>query len=153
MALKGDRYELFVDMHFFCNTAGNRGGISSVVTGGSGNSLDQSAAVCGYAATSSGSLPLGIQLQDVVNIDQTRQHINFHRDEVQVGSKVALGRIGYWTTDQIVSGVSPTAGQQAYLGVAGMVTTTNTGAVASPPVGKFLSAKDADGYAILSVNL
>lgn len=153
MALKGDRYELFVDLHFFCITAGNRGGVVSVVTGGSGISMDQSAAVAGYAAASSGSLPLGVQLQDVVSIDQTRQHINFHRDEVQVGSKIAILRKGYIVTDQVVSGVTPTAGQTAYLGPAGMVTSTNTGAIASPPVGQFLSTKDADGYCILSINL
>lgn len=153
MALKGDRHEFQVDLHYFCTTAGNRGGIMSVVTGGSGASMDQSVALVAYAAASSGSLPLGLCLQDVVSIDQTRQHINFHRDEVQVGSKVALLRKGYVVTDQIVSGTSPTTGQIAYLGPAGQVTNLNTGAVASPPVGQFLSIKDADGYLTLSVNL
>jgi hypothetical protein len=115
--------------------------------------MDQSVAVVAYAAASSGSLPLGLCLQDVVSIDQTRQHINFHRDEVQVGSKVALLRRGYVVTDQVVSGTSPAAGGLAYLGPAGQVTPTNTGAIASPAVGQFMSAKDADGYVTLSVNL
>lgn len=153
MSMKGDRHELMVDLHFFCNTAGNRGGVMSVVTGGSGVSMDQSVAVVSYATLSSGSLPIGLCLQDVVNIDQTRQHINFHRDEVQQGSKVALLREGYVVTDQVVSGTSPTAGQLAYLGPAGQVTPTNTGAAASPQVGKFLSSKDADGFVTLEVKL
>jgi hypothetical protein len=157
MALKGDRHELMVDLHYFCNTSGNRGGVMSIVTSGSGNTMDQSVAVVGYAALASGSLPIGLCLQDVVSIDQTRQHINFHRDEVQVGSKVALLREGYVVTDQVVSGTSPTAGNIAYLGPAGQVTPTSTGYIfpnaASPAVGKFLSTKDADGYVTLAVKL
>ena len=151
MALKGDRHELQVDLHFFCNTAGNRGGIVSIVTGGSGASMDQSLAVVGYQGYSSGALPIGLQLQDVVSIDQTRQHINFHRDEVQVGSKIAILRKGYVVTDQVVG--SPTAGQLAYLSSSGTVNASQVGVAVNPPVGQWLSSKDADGYATLSVNL
>ena len=153
MALKQDRHELQTDLHFFMNEAGNRGGIVCVSTGGSGQALDQGVSLCTYKATGSGGKPLGFLLNDMVDIDQTRQHINFRRDEVVKGGKVTILRKGYVLTDQITSGVSPAAGDWAYLGNAGQVTNVNTGAAASPQIGQFLSGKDADGYATVSVNL
>ena len=58
------------------NEVGNRGGVVCVSTGGSGISLDQSAALATYKAASSGSKPLGLLLNDMVNVDLTRQHLN-----------------------------------------------------------------------------
>jgi hypothetical protein len=150
MALKADRIEALSDISFFMNTVAERGGVVSVVTAGSGVSMDDANAVVAYAATVSGSKPLGILLNDVVNYDLTRQHINWHKDEVQVGGKVALLRQGQVTTNMVVGNASPSAGVDAYVGVSGLVGTSSTNSV---KIGQFLSSKDADGYVKLSVNI
>ena len=158
MALKGDRYEGTTDVSFFMNDASAaKGGIAVLSTVGSGVALDQSKALVTYAATSvlaSGSIPVGLLLNDMVNIDQTRQHINFHKNEVQKGGKVTLLTQGWVVTDMITG--TPTAGAPAYLTAEGKVTPTQSatgGVVATPPVGRFMSTKDEDGYAKVSVNL
>jgi hypothetical protein len=151
MALKPDRIELLTDVSFFMNTTAERGGVVSVaVSGGSGVAMDDASAVVAYAADPSGAKPLGLLMNDVVNLDLTRQHINWHKDEVQVGGKVTLLRQGQVTTNYIVSGATPSAGADAYVGASGYLGTSSTNAV---KVGQFLSQKDADGYAKVSVNL
>jgi hypothetical protein len=152
MALKPDRIELLTDVSFFMSTTAERGGVASVVTAtsGVGVSMDDGNAVVAYAAVASGAKPVGVLLNDVVNLDLTRQHINWHKDETQVGGKVTLLRVGQVTTNQLVAGTTPSAGADAYVGVSGLIGTSSTNAV---KIGQFLSAKDADGYAKVSVNL
>lgn len=150
MALKPDRIESLTDISFFMNTTAERGGVVSVVTGGSGVSMDDASAVVGYVANASGALPMGVLLNDVVNLDLTRQHINWHKDEVQVGGKVTVLRQGQVTTDYLVAGAAPAAGSGAYVGASGLIGTSSTNAV---KIGTFLSGKDADGYAKVSVNI
>jgi hypothetical protein len=148
MALKPDRIEHLTDISFFMNTVAERGGVVSFVTSGVGVSMDDADAVVAYATAASGSVPAGVLLNDVVNLDLTRQHINWHKDEVQVGGKVTLLRVGQVTTD-LVDG-NPEAGDGAYVGPSGTISTTSTNAV---KIGTFLSGKDADGYAKVSVNI
>jgi hypothetical protein len=148
MALKPDRIELLTDISFFMNTTAERGGVACVVTGGSGVSMDDANAVVSYASAVSGSKPVGVLLNDVVNIDLTRQHINWHKDEVQLGGKVTLLRQGQVSTNKVTG--SPSAGVDAYVGASGLIGTTSTNSV---KIGQFLSAVDADGYAKVSVNL
>lgn len=150
MALKPDRIESLTDISFFMNTTAERGGVVSVVTGGSGVSMDDASAVVGYAAVASGALPMGILLNDVVDLDLTRQHINWHKDEVQVGGKVTILRQGQVTTNYLVGDAVPAAGSGAYVGASGLVGTSSSNAV---KIGTFLSGKDADGYAKVSVNI
>ncbi len=153
MALKSDRIELLTDISFFMNTTAERGGVAGIAVGGtagSGVSMDDANAVVAYVAAVSGTRPIGVLLNDVVNLDLTRQHINWHKDEVQVGGKVTLLRVGQVTTDRLVSGITPTAGTPAYVGASGLIGTTSTNAV---QIGTFLSGKDADGYAKVSVNI
>jgi hypothetical protein len=149
MALKGDRHELDTEVTYFMNETASKGVVVSVSTQGSGSAMDSSAALATVAANASGAAPLGVLLNDVVDIDQTRQHLNWHKDEVQKGGKVTILTKGFIVTDKI-SG-NPTAGGTAYLANSGLISTTQaTGASA---VGRFLSTKDADGYAKVSVNL
>lgn len=153
MALKSDRIELLTDISFFMNTTAERGGVAGIAvdgTAGSGVSMDDANAVVAYVAAVSGTRPLGVLLNDVVNLDLTRQHINWHKDEVQLGGKVTLLRNGQVTTDRLVSGITPTAGTPAYVGANGLIGTSSTNSV---QIGTFLSGKDADGYAKLSVNI
>lgn len=152
MALKSDRIEHKTDISFFMNTTAERGGVVSAVTAttGVGVSMDDANAVVAYAPTVSGSRPLGILLNDVVNYDLTRQHINWHKDEMQVNGKVTILRQGQVTTNMLVAGITPSAGVDAYVGVSGLIGTIATNSVR---IGQFLSGKDSDGYAKVSVNL
>jgi len=155
MALKGDRYEAQTDVSFFMDETAERGGVVVISTVGSGVAMDQSASLATYAATPSGTVPLGLLLNDVVNIDQTRQHINWHKDEVQQGSKVALLTEGWVVTNRVRPDITPTAGQIAYVGPSGYLQNVrnadSTDAVAT--VGRFLSTKDEDGYAKVYIHL
>lgn len=150
MALKPDRIEAYTDVSFFMNETGERGGIVVHSTAGSGSAMDDSNAVVEYATNQSGTNPAGLLLCDVVDLDLTRQHINWHKDEVQKGSKVTILRQGFVVTDMIVSGVSPSAGDPAYYGANGLLTTVSTN---STQVGRWLSEKDSDGYAKVDINI
>jgi hypothetical protein len=150
MALKADRHEARTDISFFMNTTGNRGVIVVHDTSASGAGMDAAAAVVKIpTAGFSGSLPAGLLLCDVVNYDLTRQHINWHKDEVQIGGKVTLLKDG-WVVTNAVSG-SPTAGQTAYYDQNGNLTPTDGGG--GVKVGRFLTSKDADGYAKVDINI
>ena len=85
----------------------------------------------------------------MVNIDQSRYHINWQKDEVQQGGKVTLLRKGFVVTDQVTG--TPTKGQDCYLADSGNCSATADGT--SPKIGQFLSTKDANGFAKVSVNV
>ena len=160
MALKADRHELQTDISFFYNdgTAGvARGGI--VIhdsTAGSGAAMDQGVNKVKYDQCVVGTeVPVGILLNDVVNKDLTRTHLNHHKNEVQLGGKVTVLRKG-WVVTNMITG-TPTAGGMAFAdtAAAGYIRTDAATAIASGnlAVGRFLSTKDEDGYAKVEVNL
>ena len=157
MSLKSDRLipDGGTDISYFMNVAATRGLIVIHDTSGSGAAMDQAlAAVKAPTAAGgvSGTNPAGLLLNDVVNYDLTRQHLNQHQDQVQLGSKVTLLRRG-WVVTNNVSG-TPNAGDRAYYNNIGSLTNVNTGIAAnSTAVGRFLSAKDADGYAKVEINI
>jgi hypothetical protein len=153
MALKSDRNEVQTDISFFMNEVATRGGIASLSTGGSGAAMDQGAALVTYAATASGKVPMGILLNDMVNLDLTRQHINQHKDEVQKGGKVTILRKGYIVTNSI-EGADPSAGDSVYPAHSGNVAASDiVGDGTVSAIGRFLSSKDEDGYAKVEINL
>lgn len=154
MALKPDFNVIADDISFFCNdTTADRGGILCISTVGSGAAMDQAGAVVTYSATSSGKAPMGILMQDVVNLDLTRQHPNWYRHEVQTGGKVWIMTQGTVVTDRVYPGTTPAAGSAAYVHHSGYVTPTRGASGDTPLVGKFLSSKDEGGFAKLSINL
>lgn len=158
MALKSDRSTLQTDISFFMNEAATRGGVVSLSTGGSGAAMDQGAALVTYSAVPSGAVPVGLLVNDMVDIDLTRQHLNFHKDEVQKGGKVTLLTKG-WVVTNSLEGTAPTAGAPAYLAHSGNLATSDlssddTDADGSTRlVGRFLSAVDQDGYAKVFIDL
>jgi|TARA_Y100001949_G_scaffold134829_1_gene116347 hypothetical protein len=165
MALKGDRHEFETTTDFFLNEVAERGGIVTLSTAGSGAALDQSAALVTYAAAESGLIPVGLLLNDMVNNDQTRTHINFHKNEMQKGGKVTLLKKGWVVTNFIDPGVTIVGGDRAFVGPSGYISNSNnnSGATATSLnrknrgggmiVGQFDSLKDEDGYAKVSINL
>ena len=154
MSLKPD-YNFYgpTNTEFFLNEVATRGGMLVFSTVGSGAALDQSAALATYASVGSGNKPLGILLNDMVNYDLTRQHLNQHKYETQKGSKVEIMSRGWVVTNNLTAGITVAAGDVAYLGNSGNITNVNAGAIASPPVGRFLSKPDEDGYAKVEINL
>jgi len=154
MALKADRNELDVDISFFMNETAEKGQVVSIQTAGSGAAMDQAGALVRIHGADGSTIPVGVLLNDVVDIDLTRQHINWHKDEVQKGGKVAILKKGYVVTDQIEG--TPTAGALAFMDDAD----TGKFAVAASiddteytAVGRFMSVKDEDGYCKVEVNL
>ena len=164
MALKADRNELDVDISFFYNEGtATRGGIVVIDTVGSGAAMDQAGAKVKYQTAAHGQVPVGVLLNDVVNIDLTRQHINWHKDEVQKGGKVTILKKGTIVTNMIDDaapdhGTAVTAGQIAYAssGNAGYFSnqyTHDRGEGKTMVVGRFVSTVDDEGYAKIEINL
>ena len=154
MALKADRHELDVDISFFMNETAEKGQIVVLSTVGSGAAMYQAGALVTVAAATATTIPVGVLLNDVVDIDLTRQHINWHKDEVQKGGKVTLLKKGYIVTDQIEG--TPTAGVLAFLDDADTGKFAVAGSVADGKynaVGRFMSIKDEDGYSKIEVHL
>ncbi len=158
MALKTDRSTLQTDISFFMNEAATRGGVVALSTGGSGAAMDQGSALVTYAGLPSGKVPVGLLLNDMVNIDLTRQHLNQHKDEVQKGGKVTLLQKGYVVTNSL-EGTSPSAGDAAFLAHSGNLSVADlsnddTDADGSTRVvGRFLSGVDEGGYAKVFIDL
>lgn len=147
MALKSDRYELQTDISFFYNDGVvTRGGVvCHDVTAGTGAAMDQGVNLVKYSTS---GVPVGILLNDVVNKDLTRTHLNQYKDEVQKGGKVTVLRKGYVVTNNLDG--NPVAGSGAF---ASTSAAGNIGMAGDYQVGRFLSGKDADGYAKVEVNL
>lgn len=150
MALKPDRVEHLTDISFFKNDAvAERGIIVAHSTGGSGAAMDDALAQVADVA-STGDLAAGLLLNDVVNLDLTRQHYNMMKDEVQLGGKVTLLRRGTVVTDQ-VSG-TPVVGEAVHFAADGRLVTSSELAT-SQQVGRWLGVLDADGYAKCEINI
>lgn len=155
MALKGYRKIVDERIDWFMNETAEKGVTVCYPTslGGSGAALDHGEATVRIATTTSGAKVAGLLLSDVVNIDLTRQHLNQHKDEVNIGGKVAVATKGWLLTNKLHPSVSVTApGLPAYLAVSGLLHTSQADA-GTPQVGIFETKPDTDGYAKVSFNL
>lgn len=151
MALKAHRHALDYAVDYVMNSTAEPGGCLALKTGASGLALDSSKQEVEYAANPSGKKPVGILLSDVVNKDLTQTHLNFHKDEVQVGSKVSVLRKGWVVTNKLYPGVTPKAGDDAYMAHSGLFSNANHGQ--GPKVGVFKTGKDENGWATVEINL
>lgn len=157
MALKVDRYEESTDISYFY-TAGavTRGGVVCLdLLSASGAAMDQGNNTVSYQSAVATDVPVGILLNDVVNKDLTRTHLNQYKDEVQLGGKVTVMTRGWVVTNNIDG--TPTPGDLAFASfdTAGNICADDHFAAASGElaIGRFMSSKDADGYAKVYVNL
>lgn len=151
MALKPDRVCLDYALDYFLGEVSERGVVLSLLTGGSGVSNDNVNHQATVASAPSGVVALGFLLNDTKDVDLSKFHLNHHKDEVPVTGKVTILRKGQVTTNMIPSGVSPAAGDTAYLGASGLV--TNSQSSGAPQIGRFDTSKDEDGFAKVSINL
>lgn len=150
MALKGDRIELANGsrIKYFMNEVAEQGCIVNLDSPG-GQGMDDPNASVSLPSGPSGS-PAGVLMNDVVSLNLTRQHINQHKDEVQVGNKVALLKHGMIRTNSVKSGDTPAAGDAAHYTTDGEFTESVTD---SDRVGTFVSELDADGYVEIEINI
>lgn len=150
MALKPNRnYHFGVEIAYFMNEVATRGIIVTHSTSASGAGLDDANGVVKIPTGTGDGNPAGLLLNDVVNKDLSQTHLNEHKDEVQIGNKVAVLARGWAVTNSIKSGESPAAGGAAYFDADGELSAT----AGSPQVGMWNTAKDADGYARVSITL
>lgn len=153
MALKPDRVVIETDITKTCPTATPRGVCLVLSAAGSGVNIGDNAGTADLL-TPSGKVPAGILMNDVVSTDLTRYHLNFHKDEVPVNSRVTLLRKGRVTTDALNG--SPNPGDTAYLTTNGQLTPTVSatgGTAATPKVGQFAGKKDENGFVAVDINL
>lgn len=156
MALKPDRQIDAYELGFFLDDVQSKGVFVCYGTIGSGVAMDSSRNVAVVAANSSGARPIGVLLNDFVNIDRTRQSLNWHKDQHASGDKCTIGVRGWVVTDQITG--TPTVGQLAVLSSSGTVTGVTAGATsynqaANALIGTFVSSKDENGFAKIRFNL
>ncbi len=162
MALKSDRIHRGSLIDFFMNETAERGVVVCASTVGSGAAMDQSLQLATVAASPSGQVPLGVLMNDMVNLDLTRQHENWHRDEIQQGGKITIWNDCVVVTNRIYPGHTPAVNTRAFIGHSGLLATSKfvdddsdggTTGNSTHVVGMWLSSKDEDGYAKVSVNL
>lgn len=152
--LKPDREELVHDVSFYMDEVAERGGIACMLTAGSGGGwktvMGDTMNVATYAANPTGKIPLGILLNDQVNLEYTGlTRAQGQKDEMPVGMKCTLLRRGWVVTNKYVG--APVGGNTAYVGPSGSASPTSSGN--GPAFGTFLGSPDEDGYVRLEVLL
>ena len=154
MALRPDRLVLEADAHSYTLSDVASRGVGLVYgTAGSGAVIGETHGVVNLAANPSGSKFAGILLNDFVNRDLTYTHLNWYKEEQQIGDVPNVLKKGWVWTDKLKSGDAPTVGETAYLTANGEFTKTSLGAIATPAAGEFGGKKDEDGYIKVVVNL
>ena len=154
MSLRPDRLVLETDSFHSFSTVTNKGvGLCYNVTG-SGVALGTYQGTLQLAANPSGLRFAGILLQDFVNVDETRFHINWNREQQEVGDNADVAVKGWLVTNNVTG--APTEGSKAYLTANGVFTPTVSstgGVIATPLAGEFGSEIDEAGYAKIKINL
>ena len=149
MALKTDRIELpdGSRIKYFMNEVAERG-IVVILDQPGGDGMDNPEASVSVPASGSG-VAAGVLMNDVVDLDLTRTHINWHQDQVQLGNKVDLIVRGVIRSNMLFTGDTPVAGDPAYYTADGEFTTTS----GSDQVGRFVGPPDTEGYVEVEVNV
>lgn len=151
-----DRQIDATEIGYFLNEVASRGSVVVVSTSGSGVALDNPSNVATVATSPSGNRPLGILLNDFVDIDRTRIPLNWHKDQSASGDKCTILTKGWVVTDKVLGTI--TAGYVAYLAESGNLrAAASLGALTNtsnqPFVGRFRSSKDENGFAKVYVDL
>jgi len=146
MALSPRRQQLMTEVHFALAVASERGAIAShTATAGEATTLANPTGV--------GIAPIGMLLTDVESMNFDRHGEYRNRDVNDIGSVVGLGVKGDYETNLIVG--TPTPGAPAYLAASGYVSPTQLtdGITLAPQVGVFRTGLNANGFALVHVDL
>ena len=146
MALSPRRQQLMTEVHFAMAAASERG----VIVCHTSNAGE----VTNLAnPTGVGTAPVGIMLDDVeaMNFDRHGEYRN--RMVVDVGSVVGVGVKGDYETNLVVG--TPAPGDKAYLAASGWISPVQLtdGVTPAPLVGKFRTSKNANGFALVHIDL
>lgn len=146
MALGPNRQVFQTEIRYAMDAAAERGGIVCTAA---------TAGIVEYRAVPTGSAvyPVGILLDDVEDLNFDRHPEYLQREVVDIGSVVGLANKGVFQTNMIVG--TPAQGQPAYLhpsGYIGPIQLTD-GVNPAPRVGTFRTAKDANGFATVLIDL
>lgn len=152
MALKAGRDPFTQKPGYHSDSVMERGGCVSVKTVGSGEAMDDASMVAEYATEPSGTLPLGILMNDTVSNDLAKVHDNWYKQEEQVGKKCVIVNRGWVTTNMIAGEITVAAPQVAYVTESGLFTNV-AGNGYNVVVGRFDTNADEDGYCRVSVDL
>src|ERR1700690_3481082 len=117
MALRPDRHLEVSECTHQIGVVASKGQVAVFNVAGSGASLGTTAGTVTIAANPSGNIPAGMLLQDVVNLDLTRFHENWNKQEININDFCDLARRGWFVTDQIIG--TPTEGSPGYLSSSG----------------------------------
>lgn len=154
MSLRPDRIVLETDISHSLSDVTNKGVGLVYQNTGSGVALGTYQGTLHLASNPSGLRFAGILLQDFVNVDETRFHINWNREQQQIGDNADVAVKGWLVTDQVVG--APVEGSKAYLTANGQFTPTVSatgGLAATPLAGEFGSEIDESGFAKIKINL
>jgi len=94
MSLKPDYKPTEYDTSRFMNETASPGVIVSTNTAGSGVALDQTDNTVTVAGATSGANPVGLLLDEVVDLDLTRTPVNWHKRQANIGDKVSVMKKG-----------------------------------------------------------
>lgn len=162
MALKPDRGDSRnTEIRFACGTQAAAGEIliyqtaaSGVYGPGSGTLTVGGKPTVIKQTNPSGTKPAGMVLHDVISIDESQTHRNYHKYVHKIGEPCEFSKEGWFSTNSYVG--SPTPGATAYLGASGLLCVTPSaagGLVANPVVGEFEGVPDEDGYVSVRLTL
>jgi hypothetical protein len=147
IGLKPQRYIVCENYYHFCDAAASRGMVVEFDdiehVPGCGACMVRPGFVHGRAA--------GVLLNEVVDIDLSKSHFNWYKDEVQIGGKVWLLTAGEIVTNPIIT--KPVKlGDEVYYDETGRLTTENSNKTRGP-VGKIISHVDIDEYYKISIKV
>ena len=150
MSLRADRnYHAGASVEYFMSEVAERGIIVTHSTSASGAGLDDANGVVKIPTGTGDGNPAGLLLCDMVNKDLTQTHLNYQKDEVQIGGKVTVLTRGWVVTNMIKTGETPAGGAAAYFDADGELSATG----GSPQVGVWKGAKDSDGFAKVAITV
>ena len=154
MALKMDRQVDAVELGYFLNEVAERGVVVSAATAGSGIAMDSPINVATVAAVATNRRPLGVLMNDFVDIDRTRTPLNWMKDQHAVGDKCTILTKGWIVTNKVLGAASGTG--HAVLAESGNIREVAYGTAetsAAPRVGRFRSGKSEEGFAKVYIDL
>jgi len=151
MALAPRRQQIWTEVHFALNEVAERGKIVCINAG-----TTAAGEVTGLAtATGLNIHPVGVLLDDVENMNYDRHGEFLNRNVSDVGSVVGIGVKGDYETNLLVG--TPVAGKPAYLGASGYISANllldGASGKNSPQVGYFRTVANANGYALVHIDL
>lgn len=146
MSLGPNRQVFQTTIRYAVNEAAARGGILCTST-------TVGAATYVTNPTGSSVQPIGILLDDVEDLNYDRHPEYLQREVIDIGGVVGIANKGVFQTDLIVG--TPAQGNAAYLHPSGYIgpTQLTDGLNPAPRIGTFRTAKDANGFADVLVDL